>query len=148
MTSADALALMVELSNAYPAWDCPEATASTWRSWLEALPYDVARPALLRMCAKEPWPKVSALIAECGIGSEQAHAMLVAAKEGGYEIVRDPGTVYGWRTTQAALAPPIEKRERVPCPPELQQEIRRRINTIATSKDVNAPKGATGAAPS
>lgn len=137
MTSVQAGRLLVELAAAYPQMKLPVETVRVWRSWLEAMPYEETRRGLLTVCAKEEFPKVTHVIAAAGIASEQAVSMLVAAREGGFEIVRDEQAAPGWTTTRKQLEAPREQHgPSVPCPPEIAAEIRRRITTIAEEKRV------------
>jgi hypothetical protein len=136
MSPQEAGRLLAEIAAAYPAMKMPKETALVWRSWLEALPYDLARFAVLTVCAKQDWPKVSDVVAACGIGSEQAMALLVAAKEGGYEIVRADNAI-GWTTTRKAL-PEAEETHGppIPMPDDVRERIRAAINRIVEKRSV------------
>lgn len=132
MTAQQALSLLAELAAAYPATKMPTESAVVWRTWLQALPYAEARRAVSMVCAQQDFPTVHQMIAACGITSEPVLAMLVAAKDGGYEILRDDTTKHGWRSSREALREP--ERKGVPCPPEIREQIQGYIAKLAEKR--------------
>jgi hypothetical protein len=137
VTSVQAGQLLVELAAAYPQMKLPVETVRVWRSWLEAMPFEETRRGLLVVCAKEEFPKITHVIAAAGIASEQAVSMLVAARDGGYEIVRDDKAPHGWSTTRRALPEPEETHgPSIAMPDDVRERIRAAINRIVTAKEV------------
>lgn len=136
MKREQAAELMYKIVRAYPAVPFPKPTVDEWTEWLVALPADVGRRAVLTVCASEDFPKIPALIRYCGIGSEQAKALLIAAKDGGYEIVQADNAI-GWTTSRLALEADGEVHgEPITCPPEIAEKIRASIHRIADDKAV------------
>lgn len=138
MTPTEAAKVMIELTAAFPATRMPAETVNVWRKWLEALPAAEARRAVLLVSAQEDFPTVHQMIAACGISSEPVVAMLVAAREGGYELVRDDRARHGWRTSQDAL--PGGTPTGVPIPPDVRKQIKARLAQLAESKRLREPR--------
>jgi hypothetical protein len=138
VTSMEAGKLLVELGAAYPQMKLPLESAKVWRSWLEAMPYQDTRRGLLVVCAREEFPKITHVIAAAGIVSEQAVSMLVAARDGGYAIVRDDQAPHGWRTTRDALpaAPTAGYGPSIPMPEDVRRKIEAAVGRIVAAKDV------------
>lgn len=137
MNRKEAAGLLMKIVSAYPSLPFPKATVAEWEEWLLALPYDVGRRGVLTVCASEDFPKIPALIRACGIGSEPVMAMLVAAKDGGFELVRDETAQLGWRTTRDALPAPEQTHgEPIPMPEEVRQRIKAAIHRIAEKRSV------------
>lgn len=132
MNAEQAARCMVELSAAFPSVRLPRETIAVWRQWLEALPFVEAKRAVSLVCAQHDFPTVHQMIAACGISSEPVLAMLVAAKEGGFELVRDDTSKHGWRTSMDALPEPVNQG--VPCPPEIKAEIREKLARLAAKR--------------
>lgn len=137
MTAPQAAEIYKLLADSYPTLEMPAATAAEWRKWLQALPYDVGCEAVLVICATKGWPKISDLVTACGIAPEVV-PMLVSAREGGWEIVQDRQSRWGWRSSKESGGPALPEARGVPCPPELRGEIARRIGKIADEKRVPA----------
>lgn len=136
MTREQAGELLLKIVRAYPAVPFPKGTIAEWEEWLLALPYDVGRRAVLTVCASEDFPKIPALIRACGIGSEQAKALLIGAKDGGYEIVQADNAI-GWTTTRKALAAPEDQHgEPVPMPAEAREKMLAAMGRLAAEKAV------------
>lgn len=132
MTSEQAGRCLVELAAAFPSVRLPKETIAVWRQWLEALPVAEAKRAVSLVCAQHDFPTVHQMIAACGIASEPVLAMLVTAKDGGFELVRDDTNRHGWRTSRDALPEP--PRVGVPCPPEIREQIQGYIGKLAEKR--------------
>lgn len=132
MTTEQAGRCLVELAAAFPSVRLPKETIAVWRQWLEALPHAEAKRAVALVCAQHDFPTVHQLIAACGISSEPVLAMLVAAKDGGFEIVRDDTDKHGWRSSRGALTEPVH--EGVPCPPDIREQIKGYIGKLAEKR--------------
>lgn len=138
MTAEESLKLLVELTAAYPATRMPTETAVVWRTWLQALPYAEAKRAVAMVCAQQDFPTVHQMIAACGITAEPVLALLVAAKDGGYEIVRDDTSKNGWRSSREALPEP--PKVRTPMPADVKESIQAALAKIE-ARHVNGRPG-------
>lgn len=143
MKPAEAMALHKRLVDAFPtvrslaSGDNPKE----WRSWFEALPFEDAARALTIVIAGSDFPTVHQFLAACGfdcgpqrIGGSlrpitPAFAMLMAARDGGYELVRDHDSPHGWRSSRPGLPEP--EVVPVPCPPEVKAQMREALNKIS-----------------
>lgn len=143
MNAEQAARCVVELTAAFPSVRLPKETVVVWRQWLEALPYQEARRAVSLVCAQHDFPTVHQMVAACGISSEPVLAMLVAAKDGGFELVRDDSARHGWRTSRDALPEP--EPTGVPCPPEIKADIREKLARLAAKRvDAGAERSEVG----
>lgn len=153
MTPTQAMALHQRLLDAFPTQRALFLgnAAAEWRSWLEALPHAEAARAVTVLVAGSSWPTISQLLGACGfdcapdkpggpIRLTPAVNVLIAAREAGDEVVRDPSNPHGWRCSRDAL--PAARTAEVPCPPEVRAEIRRMLGALA-SKRVPARAAAT-----
>lgn len=147
MKPDEALRLHKRLIDAFPTVRSlmTPGNAVEWRSWFEALPLEVAAPAMTMLIAGSDFPAVHQFLSACGFdcGPERAggplkvtpaFAMLAAARDGGYELVRDPEAPHGWRPAREALPEP--PRVRTPMPEDVRQQMKAALAKM-NSRHVN-----------
>lgn len=152
MKPDEALALHRRLVDAFPTARSlmTPGNAQEWKAWLLALPYEVAAPAMTTLIAGSDFPAIHQFLAACGFdcGPERyggpmkntpAMALLSAARDGGYELVRDPNSPHGWRSSREALPEP--PRVRTPMPPEVKASIARSLAKMETRMTRGRPDG-------
>lgn len=140
MKPEQALALHKRLVDAYPTMRSlmTPGNATEWRSWLEALPFADASRALTTVIAREDFPTIHQLLAAIGFDGDPKRPptpqmqMLIAARDGKYELVRDPQSTHGWRSSLDQLPEPAHVA--VPMPPEVREQIQGYIGRLAEKR--------------
>lgn len=145
MKAADALKLHKRLIDAFPMARslAVGGNADEWRGWFQALPFEDASRALTLLIAGSDFPTIHQFLSACGFdcGPEKpggpmkltpAVAMLQSARDGGYELVRDPQSPHGWRSSMDALPEP--EHERTPMPEDVRASIREKLARLAAKK--------------
>lgn len=143
MKPDEALTLHKRLIDAFPTLPSLRMgeNPKEWRAWLEALPFEDASRGITHVIAGSDYPTIHQFLAACGFdcGPERpgqpmrpvtpAFALLMAARDGGYELVRDHDSPHGWRSSRPGLPEP--EVVPVPCPPEIKAQMREALHKIS-----------------
>lgn len=144
--------LQKRLADAYPTQRAlfTGENASEWKGWLLALPYADASRAITYLIAGSDFPNVHQFLQGCGFDCSPEYrggpmkitpalAMLVAARDGGYELARDAQSPHGWRSSQGAL------HAGYPAGPGPSPEVERRVAALEAERTwAPLPPGARG----